>query len=260
VIASALLSSLLAAAALFNASPAQLDDWFTAGAGKPFDARLFEAAHFALGTPYADGPLGEGPSGTHDTDPLIDLTRVDCVTYIEQSIALAASDNLEAATALLQKIRYCGGVIGYEERHHFFVSDWLAQNSWCVDVTRTLGVPVKTLTRTISRKGFFEKVNAPGLGANTPDRQVEIAYIPIEAAIAGIPNLPPRAIITFVGKVDWLFSLHCGLYLENGESPGLLYHASSKSGKAMSMPLEAYCEEQRSRYLGILVHEVGAPE
>jgi D-alanyl-D-alanine carboxypeptidase/D-alanyl-D-alanine-endopeptidase (penicillin-binding protein 4) len=250
----------LLAAALFNASPAQLDDWFAANAGKPYEVRLYEAARFAVGTPYADGPLGEGPGGTHDTDPLIDLTRVDCVTYIEQSIALAASDNLESATALLQKIRYRGGVIGYEERHHFFVADWLAHNSWCADVTRTLGVPVKSLTRTISRKGFFEKVNASGLAASTPDRQVEVAYIPIESAIAGIPNLPPRAIITFVGKVDWLFALHCGLYLENGEGQGLLHHASSKSGKAVAMPLETYCEEQRSRYVGILVHEVGAPE
>jgi hypothetical protein len=119
---------------------------------------------------------------------------------------------------------------------------------------------VKSLTRTISRKGFFEKVNASGLAASTPDRQVEVAYIPIESAIAGIPNLPPRAIITFVGKVDWLFALHCGLYLENGEGQGLLHHASSKSGKAVAMPLETYCEEQRSRYVGILVHEVGAPE
>src|SRR5438094_952237 len=36
------------------------------------------------GTPYRRDPLGEGPAGTIDRDPLICTTGVDCQTYVEQ--------------------------------------------------------------------------------------------------------------------------------------------------------------------------------
>ncbi len=110
-----------------------------------FGARLTEVAVRSLGTPYADGPLGQGPEGTYDKDPLIDLTRVDCVTFVEQAIALAASSSYEEAINTLQQIRYRNGEISFESRHHFMISDWIANNGFCRDVTADLGVPIRTV-------------------------------------------------------------------------------------------------------------------
>lgn len=242
-----------------EAAPQALGDWLAAQSELSFAERIANTAQAELNTPYFDGPLGEGPEGTRDKDPLIDLTRVDCVTFVEQTIALSAANTYPEVVDLLQQIRYRDGKIGYEQRHHFFVSDWLGNNTWCTDATASCGVPVAKLTRTISRDGFFDKVGAPEFGDDTPDREVTVSYIPIEAACKRLDQLPARAVVTFVGKIDWLFALHCGLYIKDGSGTGLLYQASSKAGKVIATPLEEYCKEQQGRYLGILVHEIHPP-
>ncbi len=245
---------------LYTQTPEQLDQWLQAQAasGQSFDARLHETVTTTLGTPYHDGPLGEGPGATPDADPLIDWTKVDCVTFIEQSIAFAASPNLVSATAFLQQIRYKGGKVDFETRNHFFEADWLRNNTWCKDISNTLGVDTVPLTRTIDRKDFFKRVGAEGLGASMAPEEVTIHYIPSAMATKVESKIPDGCIIAFVGKVDWLFSLHCGLWLNDAQG-GKLCHASSKSGKAVSMDLSDYIDSQASRYLGFIVYKVNAP-
>ena len=128
----------------------------TAAAQPSFESRVAHFAREALGTDYHDGPLGEGPDGTHDQDPLVDWTRVDCVTYVEQTVAFAAARSYTEAFEGLQRIRYREGVIGYETRNHFMLADWAQANPWCVDVSRELGVETTALTRTISKRDFFQ--------------------------------------------------------------------------------------------------------
>lgn len=253
-------SAAASAPGIYTQSPAEVDAWLKAqsASGQTFDARLHETVAATLGTPYHDGPLGEGPGATPDPDPLIDLTRVDCVTFIEQNIALAASPDLLSATDFLQKIRYKGGKVDFETRNHFFEADWLRNNTWCKDISTTLGVETVSLTRTIDRKDFFKRVGAEGLGTGMAPEQVTIQYIPSAMASKVESKIPVSCIIAFVGKVDWLFSLHCGLWLKD-EQGGKLCHASSKSGKAVSMDLSEYVDSQASRYLGFIVYKVNAP-
>lgn len=223
-----------------------------------FTGRLAAVVRDSVGTPYAAGPLGEGPSGEYDNDPLMDLSRVDCVTFIEQAVALAASRDYAEAFALLQRIRYAGGRIAYESRNHFMITDWLANNPWRHDVTETLGVTVEEVTRVISRRDFFERVNAPGLGADTPDARHTLAYIPRERVGEALPRMPSPAIVLFVGKLDWLFILHSGLLLREGDGEPVFYHASSKAGEVVAVSLESYLAGQ-DRYLGITVHAIDPP-
>src|SRR5690606_6397409 len=60
--------------------------------------RLKIVAKAFIGVPYAQDPLGEGPTGPYDNDPLIDLLHVDALSYVEQCLVLAASSSLEEAT------------------------------------------------------------------------------------------------------------------------------------------------------------------
>ena len=89
-------------------------------ASTPVD-RFVEASALFLGKSYAGGPLGEGEGASPDPDPRVDFERADCVTYLEQSLALAltpAGDAPPAAGAdgflrRLDSIRYRDGQVGF---------------------------------------------------------------------------------------------------------------------------------------------------
>lgn len=228
-------------------------------ANPDFSARLTQVLRDSVGTPYQDGPLGEGPGAREDADPLIDLSRVDCVTFVEQSVALAASSSYKEALALLQRIRYRDGEIGFAARNHFMLVDWVPNNPWCEDRTEQLGLPVVPLTRMIDKADFFRRVKAPHLGQDMTPREVTIRYIPLAEAgrIAGSVSGP--ALVVFVGKVEWLFALHCGVLVPDGRGGGAFYHASSASGEVTATTLAEYAASQSKRYLGATVYALTNP-
>ena len=225
-----------------------------------FESRLRTVIDDSLGTAYADGPLGEGEGAQYDADPLVDLTKVDCVTFVEQAVAMAITPDYSSMVDTLQHIRYKDGKIDYEARNHFMITDWIRNNPYCVEVTRDLGVPTETVTRRISRKDFFKLVKAPGLGESTPDEQVALSIVPTAAAKAAESKLPDTALIVFVGKIDWLFALHCGFYIRDENGTGHLVHASSKVGEVIKMNLTDYIAEQKDRYLGFAAYEITEPK
>ena len=82
-----------------------------------------------LGRPYdSSGPLGEGPDGTVSTKPLMDETRFDCVTFIEEVVAQAVSKTPEDVLSNLTRLRYAGGKVDYVTRNHFAELDWIPHN------------------------------------------------------------------------------------------------------------------------------------
>lgn len=224
-----------------------------------FVQRIGDVARASLGTAYQDGPLGEGPEGRYDQDPLVDFGKVDCVTYVEQAVAVAGASSYAEMFELLQRIRYKNGAVSFADRNHFMISDWIANNSFCTDVTRKLGVDTRSVTRTISRKDFFQLVKAPEIGQDTPDEEVTVAIVPTEESAAAEKELPSPALVVFVGKVDWLFSLHCGLYLRDEAGNGALYHASSKADQVVAVDLPEYMESQSGRYIGFTAYSLDDP-
>lgn len=257
---SLLLAATLQQPTLPQMTPEQVSAFLTGLSAPTFGERVAAVARAELGTPYENGPLGEGPDGKYDTDPLMDLQHVDCVTFVEQTIALAASDSYDQAFEGLQQIRYRDGVVDFESRNHFMISDWLENNSWCEPVSGKLGITADQLTRTISRKNFFKLVEAPKVGQNTPDREVTLEYVPVSEAAKAEAALPSPALIVFIGKVDWLFALHTGLYLRDANGKGQLVHASSKAGKVIAMDLGDYLEANAERYLGFAAYHITDPK
>jgi hypothetical protein len=256
----ALLAALLAVAPIHTLDDAGLDRFVRELHAREalFNARLAETVRAAEGTPYADGPLGEGPGAPYDDDPLADFSRVDCVTFVEQTVALAAAPGLDEAVDLLQRIRYRDGVVDFGSRNHFLLADWIPNNPFCTEITGSLGVPTVALTRTIDRRAFFERAGAAELGDGIAPEAVTIRYAAATDAARAAGKMPSPALVVFVGRTDWLFALHCGIFVREGEGPGVVYHASSKAGKVVAEPLEGFFEGD-SRYLGFTAHAIGDP-
>jgi len=248
-------------ATVYDQAPSETDAYLTQlhQQESTFQTRLERVIADSLGTPYHDGPLGEGPGAPYDPDPIIDLSRVDCVTFVEQSVALANAPSLAQATKVLQDYRYKDGQVDFLHRNHFMLVDWVPNNPWCEEISADLGIETRKVTRTISKAGFFRRVKAPELGHEIPDRDVTVTYIPIEQAAAVAKAIEKPALVVFIGHVDWLFALHCGIYLPGGSEGGQLVHASSKAGKVAAMDLATYAASQSERYLGMAVYEIREP-
>src|SRR5690606_31104954 len=69
--------------------------------------RVLAASARLLGATYAADPLGEGP-GHPDADPRLRLDAVDCQTYVETVLAMAASDSVDEVERRLDDLRYDG--------------------------------------------------------------------------------------------------------------------------------------------------------
>lgn len=179
---------------------------------KTLESRVEAVSELFLGTPYKLGPLGEGPDGEFDRDPLISFAAADCTTLIEQSMALALEPELDRAEAALQKIRYRGGKISYETRNHFPEADWVPQNAWAgylKDVTAEIaGEKVKTASKRISKREWYAKKTAEELqGIPDPaDRERRLARLKtlgesFEDQIASLPYLPMDLVPALLPKI-----------------------------------------------------------
>ena len=106
------------------------------------EEQLKKAASLFLDCPYLFEPLGEGPDGKYDQNPLYRTDIFDCVTYLDTVLALSKSQNLADFKHNLMQIRYANGVIDYTQRTDWFTDlEWLPrarQLGWISDVTTTI--------------------------------------------------------------------------------------------------------------------------
>lgn len=91
--------------------------------------RLDAFSKMFIGLPYGKGgPLGEGPEGKYDQDPLYRFDTFDCTTYVETIMALALSNDVEEFEKKLNLIRYKNGIVDYMTRNHFTDLQWIPEN------------------------------------------------------------------------------------------------------------------------------------
>lgn len=102
----------------------------------PLSERLLGMSERFLNTPYVLSPLGEGQGV--DPDPTFRLDAVDCLTFVEETLALGMAHGEPEVPALLERIRYAS-TPAYEDRNHLMEAQWLPNNikkGLLVDVTR----------------------------------------------------------------------------------------------------------------------------
>ncbi len=210
--------------------------------------RFLEASELFLGTTYQDGPLGEGDSGGPDRDPRVDFERADCVTYLEQSLALALGPeptaNAGAAEFLdvLDRIRYREGHVGFAERNHYMSIDWTAANAWLVeDVTARIAPHAAVgIFRTIDRAQFLRDKGATPRAGLDDARTVTLSIVPRESLAAVADSIRAGDLIFWAGKRDGIDFVHTGLAARDAQGVLLFRHASSKAGRVVQEPFADY--------------------
>jgi hypothetical protein len=226
------------AKALDQMSQSEIDAWLKTLKGKPFTQRIEAVSERALGTPYFLGPLGEGPGAPFDSKPLVNLQKVDCVTFCEQTLALALSPNYQAAVKILQRIRYEKGEIKMECRNHYFMADWIPNNAWLVeDITPRLPGAVK-IARTISHKNLFANQGFKGIQVRKPDRSLEMAYIPEDKLEMALPALKSGDIGVLIQDLPGIFAAHTGIVIRKGSKWVLRNATSLKPNQVVDTPFE----------------------
>lgn len=211
--------------------------------------RFVQASALFLGTKYDGGPLGEGDAGGPDPDPRVCFDRVDCVTYLEQCLALALCREAGRSVpmrdpylATLDRIRYRDGVVDYADRNHFTSLDWMPANAWLVeDVTaRVGGDAVVPVTRTIDRAAFLREHGVEPRPGRDDARTITMSMIPRAKAQAVSPAIESGDLVFWAGKKDGILIVHTGLAVRRADGVLLFRHASSKAGAVTEEPLADY--------------------
>ena len=235
-----------------------------------FEERIDIFSDAQLGIPFKWGPLGEGEDGAFDAHPTISFKRVDCVTFVEQTMALALAQDLPSAVTELQKIRYKDGKILFKSRNHFPSVDWIPNNikaGYLKDITREVaGDAVKIATKTIDKELWYanmksKNLEGPGLGDIPEDTKArlvkamlqvglglapmkaELPYLPMSKLPEKLASIPSGTVITIVrqnkSRIPVLVS-HQGFLIRKGKGATPYFRHAGIGDKAADVPFLEY--------------------
>ena len=182
-----------------EALPRELAERVTLAHSLPIADRLEFHTRPWLGLPYTEGPLGEGEG--YDPDPLVRYDTFDCLTLVEEALALSMADSPEEVNRIRMGLRYRhGGPVTYENRRHFMLAEWIPGNvdeGWLQDLTPGLAGAVQ-FSREVSlsvwnswrRRSLF-----PFPDERLPTGLQSFWYLPLEAALASINEIPAGSVI-----------------------------------------------------------------
>lgn len=167
----------------------------------PVRERVLAASARLIGTPYVHSPLGEG-SGV-DPDPLVRFDAVDCLTFVEESLALGAAPAPDQVPHLLSQIRYADR-ISYEGRNHLMEAQWLPNNvrkGFLRDVTRSFGGEAAVRMEKVITASTWASQSSRLLDLSEEHRPVGtfgLEVLPLKETLASLDRIPPGTILLVV--------------------------------------------------------------
>lgn len=209
-------------------------------ANEPLAYRMKALSEPFMGLPYEIDGHGEGM--TPDMDPPARYDTFDCLTFLEEILALSFAGDPVSAPMYRRAIRYKDGEVDYAKRHHFMMAQWVPENiaaGFVVDITHTLGEThriEKTVTQQVwqnwaGTKGFQLRLDELPVG------DYGINVLSLDAAEAAIEHIPPGAIILTVRQPKpWkpIVVSHVGFIVPRAEGhPVKVRHASKIQGGAV---------------------------
>ena len=221
-------------------------------AGWPVPRRVAAWAFLQVGTPYQLGPLGE--EAPPDTQPLIEFRTSDCAVLNLVSAAMAHAPEAGGERAAMAIANYRGGGVSYATRFHF-TTDRLDSCRYYRDVTRRVaGEQVRSRRVTLNRKRDGSRWIPIEWS-----RPRDVVYVPRELGARFAEwydqgRLPEVAGVAFVQEPmldDGLDVVHESL-LWRGRT---LLHASSRTGRVVTLPWTEYLDGPGRRQDGFVLFE-----
>lgn len=215
----------------------------------PFGRAAIRTAELALGTPYEAATLEAylTTGGSPRAEPLIlSLTRFDCVTLVEASLAvarLASSAGTAAWSGFgreVERMRYRDGVrSGYASRLHYF-SEWIAdgeRRGLVTDLGEQLGgvADERPLRFMSEHRGSYPALADDGAfaGITAMERRLDPAsrrVIPKEVIPSIAPHIESGDILAFATTIPGLDVTHAAFaYRDRGGTLRVL-HAPLSGG------------------------------
>jgi hypothetical protein len=215
-----------------------------------------------LGKPYVEGML----DASEREVLVVDLLGFDCVTYVENVVALAQAIKTEdpsyaAYVANLESLRYRGGALdGYCSRLHYF-SDWMLDNARRGNVelvSRDFGEPFdKTIDFMSNHRDAYPKL-ADNDSLYACIQRVEagladhgIYYVPQDGIRAIYDQLQTGDIIATATGIGGLDVTHTGFVYKHDGGTGFL-HASLSGEVKTDDDLASYVQGVEAQ-TGIIV-------
>ena len=231
--------------ALLTAAPTSAS-MLAADRSRPLSERLDSVSAKFLGTPYVGSPLGEGTG--KDPDPLVRYDAVDCLTFVEEAIALSLAPSAEAVVPLLTRIRYEEDSPDFEKRNHVMEAQWVPSNlkkGFLKDLTRTVGGAQTVRVKKTLDDVAWSSTSGASLGLSREGQRrgdFEWDLIPATAALERLKDAPTGTLVvvvradrpkmvTRISHVGFLIHSKRGLFLR---------HASRSFGKVVDEPLANY--------------------
>ena len=169
----------------------------------PLGMRMRVVTEPLLGMSYLVDAAGEGVAP--DPDPPVRYDAFDCLTFVEEAMALSISSDVNSTADFRNQIRYIDQEMLYDKRRHFMLSQWIPHNieqGLLQDITSELGES-HLVTKSISpmvwarwkgrHKFYFEQERFPS-GSWT------LTVLSLDAAVAAVENLPEGALLLVVRK------------------------------------------------------------
>jgi hypothetical protein len=242
----ATLALLLAGLPWRTSDPAALGARLQALRSAPLDARVVSVSRDFLGTPYQVSPLGE--SRGVDADPLLRFDAVDCLTFVEETLALALAPDAQAVVPILNRLRYSTDEPDWQVRNHVMEAQWIPNavaKGFLRDVTRQWG---GARTRRVSKlldARSWESKNGQALALDArarPMGEFSLDIIPAAAALGRLARVPSGtlAVVVRADRASLVTRVsHLGVLVQSKRGP-LLRHASRSFGKVIDERVEAY--------------------
>jgi hypothetical protein len=214
---------------------------------RPLGERLVAASERFIGTRYVFSPLGEGQG--RDPDPMIRYDAVDCLTFVETTMALALAPKPGDVESTLTRIRYRANPV-YEERNHLMEADWIPNNiakGFIADVTQTYGKSdAITVSKTYTEDTWASK-SATDL-ALPKDHQAKgtfaLSIIPLQKFVARAVAVPSGTLVVVVRKdqPELVTRIsHVGMLVQQ-KGHTFLRHAAIGEKEVIDEPLEHFVD------------------
>jgi hypothetical protein len=222
--------------------------------------RILRHSAQMVGANYRPDPLGEGASGQVDVDPRFQLAPVDCVTFVESSLALALSSDLPQAKKWMDRLRYSGSQIEFSRRNHFMLSQWLPhlqRQRVLRDITRKIGAG-ETLVHDYD-KVPWTAVPERFLPANfarmsRPTGQAHLPLISLDTLEDNVEKIPNGTVLLLARVLRPHIPVrisHLGFVIHQRSGRTIFRHASQEGwGRVVDEDLVAYLRrlDERSRW------------